>query len=110
MLRRSHHTISTIRGKTEKLRNGYKMEYYISYIFGGLIQEEDGRFVPTNDLIEVVSKNVVPDKSQVEVETPIKPSLALTNADEVTVALIKHKGGIKPLPRRDHQTLLITNN
>ena len=102
MLRRSHHTICTVRGKTEKLRNGYKMEYYTSYVFGGLIQEDDGRFVPTNDLIEVVSKNVVLDKSQVEVETPIKPSLALTNADEATVVLMKQKGGIKPLPRRDH--------
>ena len=102
LLRRSHHTICTVRGKTEKLRNGYKIEYYTSYVFGGLIQEDDGRFVPTNDLIEVVSKNVVLDKSQVEVETPIKPSLALTNADEATVVLMKQKGGIKPLPRRDH--------
>jgi len=24
-------------GKTEKLRNGYKMDYYVSYMFGGLI-------------------------------------------------------------------------
>ena len=39
------------------------MDYYVSYVFGGLIQEADGRFVPTNDLIEVVSKNVLLDKS-----------------------------------------------
>ena len=69
----------TIRGQTEKLRNGYKADYYISYVFGGLIQENDGRFVPTNDLIEVVTKNVIIDKSQLnEVETPIKPSNNLT--------------------------------
>ena len=62
-MRRSHHTINTFSQKTEKLKGGYKIDYYVSYVFGGLIQESDGRFCPTNDLIEVVSKNVVPDKS-----------------------------------------------
>ena len=70
-------------GKTEKLRNGYKMDHYISYVFGGLIQESDGRFCPTNDLLEIVTKNVIVDKSQTEVDPPIKPSLTVTNADEV---------------------------
>ena len=64
------------------------MDYYISYVFGGLIQETDGRFCPTNDLIQIVSKNVILDKSQHDVETPIKPSLSITNADEVQVNLI----------------------
>ena len=83
LLKRSHHTICTIRGHTEKLRNGYKADYYISYVFGGLIQEADGRFVPTNDLIEVVTKSIVIDKSQAhEIEVPVKPSNALTQADE----------------------------
>jgi len=102
LLRRSHHTICTIKGKTEKLRNGYKMEYYTSYVFGGLIQEEDGRLLPTNDLIEVVSKNVILDKSQADVGNHVKPSLVSTNADEATVMIVKEHGGIKPLPRRDH--------
>ena len=78
LLKRSHHTVCTIRGKSEKLRNGYKMDYYIHYVFGGLIQEADGRFCPTNDLIEVVTKNVVLDKTQTDVENPIKPSMTLT--------------------------------
>ena len=68
-----------MRGHSEKLRNGYKADHYISYIFGGLIQETDGRFVPTNDLIEVITKNIVIDKSQFgEVDTPIKPSNNIT--------------------------------
>ena len=83
MLRRSHHTVCTVKGRSEKLRNGYKLDYYHSYVFGGLIQEEDGRFVPTNDLIEVVSKNVTIDKTQTEVDNPVKPSNTMTNADEV---------------------------
>lgn len=37
LLRRSHHTMNTIKGHTEKLRNGYRMDHYVSYIFGGLI-------------------------------------------------------------------------
>lgn len=86
------------------------MEYFTSYVFGGLIQEDDGRFVPTNDLIEVVAKNVLLDRSQTEVENPIKPSLSITNADEVQLSLMKERGGIKPLPRRDHSALLITDN
>lgn len=87
------------------------MDYYASYVFGGLIQESDGRFCPTNDLIEVVSKNVVIDKSQAqEVENPIKPSFAITHADEVEVTLLTNQGGIRPLPRRDHQAILIKNN
>lgn len=82
-MKRSHHTICTIRGHTEKLRNGYKADYYISYVFGGLIQEADGRFVPTNDLIEVVTKSIVIDKSQAhEIEVPVKPSNSITQADE----------------------------
>ena len=63
LLKRSHHTINTMPGKSEKLRNGYKMDHYISYAFGGLIQETDGRFCPTNDLLEIVTKNVIVDKS-----------------------------------------------
>lgn len=63
LLKRSHHTICTMKGKTEKFKNGYKMDYYISYVFGGLIQEADGRFCPTNDLLEIVSKNVLVDKA-----------------------------------------------
>ena len=78
MLKRSHHTMCTVKGHSEKLRNGYKMDHYVHYVFGGLIQEGDGRFCPTNDLIEVTTKNVVLDKSQTDVETPIKPSLTLT--------------------------------
>ena len=65
------------------------MDYYISYVFGGLIQEEDGRFSPTNELIEVVSKNVLLDPSQ-DVETPIKPSNVVTLADEAQVTLIRN--------------------
>ena len=29
--------MSTVSGKTEKLKNGYKMDYFVSYVFGGLI-------------------------------------------------------------------------
>ena len=34
----------------------------------------------------------------------------LSSIGEPNEQVIKHKGGIKPLPRRDHQALLITNN
>ena len=54
------------------------MDHYISYVFGGLIAETDGRFCPTNDLVEIVSKNVMLDKSQHHIDTPIKPSVAVT--------------------------------
>ena len=77
-MRRSHHTICTVYTKSEKLKNGYKMDYYTSYVFGGLVQETDGRFRPTNDLIEVSTKSVVLDKTQTEVENPQKPSFAFT--------------------------------
>ena len=40
------------------MKHGYKIVYYISYVFGGFIQEADGRLIPTNDLIEVVTKNL----------------------------------------------------
>ena len=86
------------------------MDHYKSYVFGGLIQESDGRFRPTNDLIEVSTKSVVLDKTQTDAENPIKPSFAYTQADEAHVKLIRDHGGIKPLPRREHQALLITNN
>ena len=110
LLRRSHHTVCTVKLHTEKLKNGYKMDHYKSYVFGGLIQESDGRFRPTNDLIEVSTKSVVLDKTQTDAENPIKPSFAYTQADEAHVKLIRDHGGIKPLPRREHQALLITNN
>ena len=55
------------------------MDHYVTYVFGGLIQEDDGRFCPTNDLIEVVSKKVLLDPSQMhEIDNPIKPSLSMT--------------------------------
>jgi len=109
LLRRSHHTICTLKSHTEKLKQGYKIDYYVSYIFGGIIQEADGRFCPTNDLIEVVSKQVLLDKSQ-EIETPIRPSKSTTQADEVTVNLIEDEGSLRPLPRRDHTAVMIKNN
>lgn len=37
LMRRSHHTLCTFKSKTEKLRQGYKMDYFTSFIFGGLI-------------------------------------------------------------------------
>ena len=103
-MKRSHHTICTVRGQSEKLRNGYKADYYISYVFGGLIQEADGRFVPTNDLIEVVTKNVCIDKTQLgEIEVPVKPGNSLTQADEAQITLLSDSTvGVRPLPRRDH--------
>ena len=110
LLRRSHHTICTYKSdNSEKLRNGYKIDFYISYVFGGLIQEEDGRFSPTNDLIEIVSKNVILDPTQ-DCEIPIKTSDSITRPDEAQVTLIRNQGGIRPVPRRDHQALLITDN
>ena len=111
LLRRSHHTMNTIFQKSEKLRNGYKMNYYISYIFGGLIQESDGRFSPTNDLIEVVTKKVLLDENQAnEVEKPIQPSIVITREDEAQFTLVRDQGGVRPMPRRDHQAILITKN
>lgn len=99
----------TVKGVTEKLKGGYKIEYYTSYIFGGIIQEHDGRFCPTNDLIEVVSKRVVLDKSQ-DVESLSKPSLHTTSADEVIINIISQQGGKRPMPRRDHSAIMIRNN
>ena len=63
LLKRSHHTICTVYSHTEKLKQGYKIDFYISYVFGGIIQEPDGRLVPTNDLLEVQSKQVVLDRT-----------------------------------------------
>ena len=57
-----------------------------------------------------MTKDVIVDKSQSDVETPIKPSLTVTNADEVQVTLLADQGGIRPMPRRDHQALLISKN
>ena len=37
LLTRSHHTINTIKGPTQRHKNGYKIESYKSFIFGGLI-------------------------------------------------------------------------
>ena len=37
MLRRSHHTMCTVKGETEKIKGGYKIEHYKSYVFGGII-------------------------------------------------------------------------
>lgn len=89
VLKRAHHTICTVKARSEKLRGGYKMDYYTSYIFGGIVQERDGRFRPTNDFIEVESKNVVLDRSQ-DVETPHKPHVATTGADEVIIKLVQN--------------------
>ena len=79
LLRRSHHTLCTIKGKSQRLKNGFKLVEYVSYIFGGFIQEADGRLVPTNDLIEVVTKSVSFTGSG---DPGIKPSLNQTKADE----------------------------
>ena len=77
-----------MRGRTEKLKGGYKLEYYVSYVFGGLVQEADGRLSPTNDLIEVVTKDMVVDKTQTDVEAHMKPHIGQTNHDEAQVSLI----------------------
>ena len=77
MLLRSHHTICTQLSHTEKLKQGYKIDYYVSYVFGGTVREDDGRYVPTNDLLEVVSKHVKLDRSQ-DIEHAIKPSNVVT--------------------------------
>ena len=38
----------------ERLKKlGYKFIHFKSYVFGGLIQEEDGRLTTDNELIEV---------------------------------------------------------
>ena len=61
-------------------------------------------------MIEVTTRNVVLDKSQTDVETPIKPSITLTQADEANVRVLNDLGGVRPLPRRDHQAILINKN
>lgn len=43
-------------------------------------------------------------------EIPIKTSDSITRPDEAQVTLIRNQGGIRPVPRRDHQALLITDN
>ena len=81
LLKRSHHTICTVYSHTEKLKQGYKVDFYTSYVFGGIIQEPDGRLIPTNDLLEIQSKQVVLDRTQ-EIDLAVKPTNAFTNADE----------------------------
>ena len=107
LLRRSHHTICTIESHTIKLRNHYKMTHYISYVFGGFIQEEDGRLVPTNDLIQIVTKNL---KYEGTGEPGPKPHINTTKADEAQITLVAEKTGVKPMPRRDHSAIMICNN
>lgn len=107
LLRRSHHTLCTIEGQTTKLRNGYKITHYISYVFGGFIQEEDGRLVPTNDLIEIVTKNL---KYEGPGEPGPKPSNNTTKLDEAQITIVAEKAGVKPMPRRDHSAIMICNN
>ena len=85
------------------------METYVSYIFGGIIQEPDGRLSPTNDLIQVTSKRVLPDASWY-VAHPIRPSESKTGEDIIAINLIEDQAGVRPLPRRDHTAILIKNN
>ena len=81
--------------------------HYISYAFGGFIQEADGRLVPTNDLIEVVTKKLTWDGLG---DQPPKPSATLTKLEESQVSLVAEKAGVKPMPRRDHSAIMICNN
>ena len=39
-----------------KLKGGYKLIYFKSYIFGGLVPDESGQLITSNDLIEVRSR------------------------------------------------------
>lgn len=110
LLRRSHHSVVTIRGGSEKLKSGFKIDFYHSFVFGGLIEEGDGRLSPTNDLIEVVTRKVVRDPTHPEGDLATKPNNFYTQADEAVVTMVRERGGIKPLPRRDHSALLIRGN
>ena len=49
-------------------------------------------------------------RNQNSSENPIKPSMTLTQADEAQVRLLNDQGGVRPLPRRDHQALLINKD
>ena len=99
----------TIKVSEEKLKSGYKIVYYNSYIFGGIIQEPDGRFCPTNDLIKVSSKKITIDETQ-EQDNIHKPNATFYKTDEAIIEYVEAKGGIKPLPRRDHSSVMIKNN
>ena len=63
LLCRSNHTMITMTDKQKRMKNGYKLVFYKSYIFGGLIQLPDGRTQVTNDFIEVTSKTPKLDQS-----------------------------------------------
>ena len=63
--------------------------------------------MPTNDLIEIVTKNVAHTGAA---ESGAKPTLGQTKVDEAHISLIGEKAGNRPMPRRDHSATMICNN
>ena len=71
------------------------------------MQEADGRLVPTNDLIEVITKNLRHDGVN---DGAPKPLASLTKLDEAQISVVSEKAGVKPMPRRDHSAIMICGN
>ena len=108
---RSHHTMVSTKSKNDlKLpRNGYRIITYKHYVFGGLIQEADGRLTTSNDLIEIQTKYAVQDGSLFEEEGQAfhKPLPSVSGEGEASLTLMSEHSGIKPMPRREHSAQII---
>ena len=109
LLERSNHSMCTVQvsypAEEEKYKKqGYNLVSFKSYIFGGLEMESDGRLMTSNELIEVSSRQLVPDSSR------IAAMLANQSSGVAHYSSVKIKGGRKPVPRRDHCALMISSN
>jgi len=97
--------------KSSKVKGGYKLNIFKSYIFGGLIEDENGLLVTSNDLIEVSTMSVVVDLTyKGEFNELSRPAFSHAECMEAKVKLVQEKGGRRPMPRRDHSSCLVSNN
>lgn len=116
----------TITTKEERQIDGRMYYEYKSYLFGGLVKNDQGICVVSNDLFEIRTKSLISAEHCEDLADSInkKPSAAelhslmnnskMNDLDQAIVIKIQPSEllnkGVMPQPRRDHSAVLINKN
>jgi len=83
---------------------------FTSYLFGGLVEDDNGQFHATNDLIEIKTRRLqvmadLKNNTEASQKPIVSKAGAGTSNNRATVNKIKPEDGWEPLPRRDHSSV-----
>lgn len=106
VLGRIGHSFTTMKVEQKTLSNGSIMTTFVTYIFGGLIQNQYGQLQTTNDLFALKTQRIM-NIAKAEADTNDKSQQNFDGPEEVTYTRLVPKDGRLPIPRRAHSAILI---